>query len=155
MNAIIIKENLRGLVVKKTLLGSHDDAFPKTTPFVTFNTETNEKGNGLHYSIDIITLLPETPTKDDFDVYATSSKQEIRVKDRLLPVFMREIIINFDAHNTKTKLYIWHINVSYVLDAPRDDSDNVLFVKYSNGAKPHSDPDTTRGTVTTSGIPNP
>lgn len=151
MNDTITEQDLRGLAVKKTLLGQHHDEFSKTTPFVTYNTV--QLDFSWKYSIDIIALLPETPRENDFQVTSPSKPHHVRMDDQIFPVSMREISIIFNAKNVDSNLYIWHIKLSYEIDFPRKESDKILFVSYYNGEVPHPFPETTRGTVTTTGRP--
>ncbi len=120
-------------------------------PFVTFtkSEDKNEDKNSLSYDIQILAYIPvKKKNEKSFKIYITSEKQSVNTL--LGNILARTITIETYCPIDSNSSYDLYLFTTSYLNSKKDSSDECIFVLYNNITQ---DPETSRGTVTTSANP--
>ena len=137
-----MKNELLNESISKELLISELNSVSSKEPYVTF--EQNEKGEYLN-TVNILVFIPSGVKR--FDVLGPGEKEKVKTDNG--NVITRTITIKWgeDIIPTTQPHDLWSVTVNYNPSSKKK-KDDIIRVIYEFG-----DPETTRGTVTTTGTP--
>ncbi|SNR31451.1 hypothetical protein [Lutibacter flavus] len=135
-------ELLNETITKKLIISGLNDV-SSSEPYVTF--ALNETGD-YNNTVNILVFIPSSVKS--FDVLGPGNKEKVKTDNG--NVVTRTITIKWedDVKPTVEPHDLWSVVVNYNAASSKK-KDNIIRVIYEYG-----DPETTRGTVTTTGNPN-
>ena len=137
-----MENNLPNETIVQKLIISELNDISSSEPYVTF--ALNETGD-YNNTVNILVFIPSSVKS--FDVLGPGNKENVKTDNGI--VVTRTITIKWedDVKPTEEPHDLWHVAVNYNATSSKK-KDNIIRVIYEYG-----DPETTRGTVTTTGIP--
>ncbi|MEL6812839.1 MAG: hypothetical protein AAFP76_16040 [Bacteroidota bacterium] len=125
-----------------------------TTPFVTFHSWP--EGLRTHFKVDIVAQIPHEVTPTVLRPIIT----EDPIYTPQGPEKMQKVVIQFPYKDRYGAPNIYFFTLTYTIDTPHSLEDHKIYAQYqtvegSQPGDPFPDPELERGTVTTSGVPDP